>query len=97
MERELAKRLVEQSAAKDSSKGGGGDSELDHWLTKGIIVKIMAKALKDAGYYKAKGEVIRVIDVYVAEVEVLDTGDVVRVDQSELETVRIPYLHSVEN
>ena len=35
----------------------------------------------------SQGEVLRVIDRYVAEISMLDSGDVVRVDQQELETV----------
>lgn len=29
-------------------------SRLDHWLTPDIIVKVMSKELKEAGYYKQK-------------------------------------------
>lgn len=44
------------------------------WVCDGIIVKIMSPALKSAGYYKQKGAVTRVIDGYVAEIELLDSG-----------------------
>jgi DNA/RNA-binding protein KIN17 len=47
----------------------------------------MAKELKSAGYYKAKGVVEALAGRYVAEVAMLDSGDVVRVDQAQLETV----------
>jgi len=57
------------------------------WLAEGIIVKVMSKALKEHGYYKQKGAVIRVIDAYIGEIELSGSGDVVRVDQAELETV----------
>jgi DNA/RNA-binding protein KIN17 len=58
---------------------------LDYWLAPGIVVKVLAKKLAD--YYKKKGVVLRVIDKYVAEVEMSDSGDVLQVDQAELETV----------
>jgi endonuclease III-like uncharacterized protein len=29
-------------------------SRLDHWLSPNIIVKVMSKELKEAGYYKQK-------------------------------------------
>lgn len=30
------------------------NTRLDHWLAPGIIVKVMSKELKEAGYYKQK-------------------------------------------
>lgn len=56
------------------------------WVCKGIIVKVMAEQLKD--YYREKGEVINVVDDYVAEVEMISSGDILRIDQAQLETVR---------
>lgn len=55
------------------------------WISKGLVVKVMAKQLHD--YYKKKGAIVRLHDPYVAEVEMLDTGDVIRIDQAQLETV----------
>jgi len=65
----------------------------DTWLSEGLVVKILSKELESAGYYKAKGVVLKVVDRYVAEIEVISTpsgdgqGDVLRVDQRQLETV----------
>ena len=47
----------------------------------------MSKALKEAGYYKGKGVVSKVMKRFVAEISMLDGGDVLQVDQAELETV----------
>jgi DNA/RNA-binding protein KIN17 len=47
----------------------------------------MSKDLREKGHYKAKGVVLKVIDTYVAELRMLDSGVKVRVDQAELETV----------
>ncbi len=47
----------------------------------------MAKKLSGGQYYKQKAVVLRVLDRYAAEVEVLDGGDVFRLDQDKLETV----------
>lgn len=57
-----------------------------YWLTRDIVVKVMAKKLGDK-YYKKKGVVEDVQDRYVATVRMLDTDDVLRLDQSHLETV----------
>lgn len=58
---------------------------LDHWLHVGLVVKIMNEKVGSGKYYKRKGEVLRVIDTYVAEVSV--DGAILRIDQEQLETV----------
>ena len=63
------------------------------WVCRGIIVKVLAKDLRDAGYYKAKARVLGVEERagrYVCELEVLRDGAVVRADQAHLETVLPP-------
>ncbi len=58
------------------------------WLSVGLVVKVMSKQLEPHGYYKKKGVIDRVLDKgYVGEVAMIDSGDVVRVDQAQLETV----------
>ena len=59
----------------------------DYWLHPGIIVKIMNKKLMGGRYYKAKAEVKQVKERYIAVLETLDGGDVLRMDQDDLETV----------
>eukprot|EP00198_Chlamydomonas_reinhardtii_P008872 XP_001698209.1 splicing factor-like protein [Chlamydomonas reinhardtii] len=78
-----------QSELRAKSNAAASDSgrRLDHWLHSGIVVKVMAKELKEHGYYKQKGVVERVIDRYLGEVAMLGDGTVVRVDQAHLETV----------
>ncbi|KAL8062291.1 hypothetical protein ABFX02_02G138300 [Erythranthe guttata] len=62
----------------------------DYWLFEGIIVKVMSKGLMGKGYYKQKGVVRKVIDRYLAEIEMLENKHLLRVDQEELETVLPP-------
>ena len=50
-------------------------------------MQVMSKALREAGYYKGKGVVECVLKQYVAQIAMLDGGDVLQVDQAELETV----------
>jgi DNA/RNA-binding protein KIN17 len=60
----------------------------EYWLHTGIVVKVMNKKVGDGKYYKRKARVRKVIDRYVGEVKMLDDdGDVLRVDQEQLETV----------
>ena len=70
------------------------DIRKDYWIRRNIVVRIISKKLSGGKYYKRKGVIIRVIDRYMAEVEILDTapdakdgGDLIRIDQDDLETV----------
>lgn len=62
----------------------------DYWLTPGLVVKIISKQLGEK-YYKKKGVVQEMKDLYVGIVKMLDSGDVLKLDQAHLETV-IPAL-----
>ncbi|KAG9400268.1 hypothetical protein AC1031_011180 [Aphanomyces cochlioides] len=59
----------------------------ENWVHQGIIVKVMDKNVGDGEYYKKKGQVLRVVDTFGAQVRMLDSGDELRVDQDDLETV----------
>eukprot|EP00563_Minutocellus_polymorphus_P010725 CAMPEP_0181062894 /NCGR_PEP_ID=MMETSP1070-20121207/23327_1 /TAXON_ID=265543 /ORGANISM="Minutocellus polymorphus, Strain NH13" /LENGTH=527 /DNA_ID=CAMNT_0023143005 /DNA_START=208 /DNA_END=1791 /DNA_ORIENTATION=+ len=70
------------------------DIRKDYWIRRNIVVRIISKKLSGGKYYKRKGVIIRVIDRYMAEAEILDTspdakdgGDLIRIDQDDLETV----------
>lgn len=60
------------------------------WIAPGIIVKVVDKQLADGNYYKQKA-VVKKVDGLVADIKMLDSGDLVRIDQRDLETV-IPAL-----
>jgi DNA/RNA-binding protein KIN17 len=79
--------LADIMAAEERARDAAARRAIDYWLFDGIVVKIMAKELAPQGYYKAKGVVRAVVDRYVAEVSLLEGGDVIRVDQAQLETV----------
>lgn len=83
MQQEKGKKARTAAAHDVGASGAGAVS--GPWVTTGIAVKVMAKGLGD--YYKRKGIVVSVVDTYVAEVEMSDSGDVLRIDQAELETV----------
>ncbi|CAG9467173.1 unnamed protein product [Pedinophyceae sp. YPF-701] len=78
---EAARRDAEAARAAAARAVAAGS-----WLEVGLVVKILAKSLKEHGLYKKKGEVLSVKGK-TGEIEVLDSGDVVRVDYRELETV----------
>lgn len=59
----------------------------DYWLAKGIVVKVTNKKLADGAYYKLKGVIKQVHDKFVGEIEMLDSGDVIKIDQDYCETV----------
>lgn len=77
----LGQIMREQEQAKEKV------NRRDYWLCEGLVVKVMSKGLAEKGYYKQKGVVVRVNGRYVGEIKMLDSGDVLKVDQEELETV----------
>ncbi|KAL3537955.1 hypothetical protein ACH5RR_001321 [Cinchona calisaya] len=80
-------RSVLDELMREEEKAKERSNRKDYWLSEGIIVKVMSKALVEKGYYKQKGVVRKVIDKYVGEIEMLESKHVLRVDQEELETV----------
>lgn len=59
----------------------------DYWLQQGILVRCLHEKLEDGKYYRKKGKVIGVIDHYICQLEMLDTGDILQLKQKYLETV----------
>ena len=82
---------------KHKSNNGDGNNtnkRKDYWLYRDIVVRIISKKLANGEYYKRKAIVDKVINKYTAEIEVLETsrkakdgGDILRIDQDDLETV----------
>lgn len=62
-------------------------SRTDYWLCTGITVKVMNKQLRDGKYYKQKGTVEKVVDRYTAHVRMHAAGELLKLDQDDLETV----------
>lgn len=75
---ELVKEEEEKMKAKKCRK--------DNWLVEGIVVKIVTKKLGEK-YYKSKGLVKKVIDLYEGVIEIFDIRDTLNIDQKYLETV----------
>lgn len=65
-------------------------SRKDNWIVKGIVVKVVTKKLGDK-YYKKKGTIKDIQNLFVATIKMSDSGDVIKIDQEHLETV-IPAL-----
>jgi len=70
------------------------DVRKKNWIRKDILVRIISKKFAKGKYYKRKAIINRVYDKFTAEVEILDSGpderdggDIVEVDQNDLETV----------
>lgn len=96
-ERKSNKRQKNDNEDKVSRKKSKPSKTLrsENWLSRNILVRIISKKLADGAYYKRKGVVDRVLkDKFTAEIEVLDSrqgegdgGDILRLDQDDLETV----------
>lgn len=78
--------------AKSVSRDAEMDETKDHWIIPGLFVKILNKNIADGQFYGKKAVIQQVIDLYVAVVK-MDTGIIIKIDQSHLETV-IPAIGS---
>ncbi|KAG7379075.1 hypothetical protein PHYPSEUDO_009083 [Phytophthora pseudosyringae] len=83
MEEEERRRKEKSRRLKEESKR----QRKENWVTAGIVVKVTNKKVGDGAYYKSKGVVKDVEGKFCATVELLDSGDVLRLDQDDLETV----------
>ncbi|KAE9147087.1 DNA/RNA-binding protein [Phytophthora fragariae] len=80
----------EERRKKDKKRRLEDESERqrkENWVTTGIVVKVTNRKVGDGRYYKCKGVVKGVEDKFCATVELLDSADVLRLDQDDLETV----------
>ena len=75
------------AASASASAAAAADGRSDYWLAEGIIVKVVNKRLAEGGYYKRKGVVEKVAGKYTAHVRMNDSGDLLKLDQDDLETV----------
>ena len=62
-------------------------AQTDHWLSPDLVVKVVNKKLQGGAYYKQKGRVERVVGKYTAHVRLHSSGDLLKLDQDDLETV----------
>jgi len=63
------------------------DVEEETWLSEGLVVKVVLKDLAGGKYYKKKGKVTNVPKPFTGDIRMLDSGDVLRLDETHLETV----------
>ena len=77
----------------DKHRHGHDDDDDKGWLYRDIVVRVISKKLEGGKYFRKKAIVDRVLeDGFAAEVEILDEdggtgGDVLHLDQRDLETV----------
>mmetsp|Transcript_11366 Transcript_11366/g.46055 ORF Transcript_11366/g.46055 Transcript_11366/m.46055 type:complete len:410 (-) Transcript_11366:89-1318(-) len=78
------KTLTEERPNEDAVD----DDDDATWLRPGIVVKVVNKELAAGKYYRKKAAVREVVaDGHAAVVRVLDSGDELRLDEDDLETV----------
>ncbi len=87
----LSTATVESSSGSGSSLVSAGSAIKDHWLSAGLVVKVVSRRVAEGRWYKVKGVVHRLLDRHSAEVRCSppDGGQsvLVRLDQRDLETV----------
>lgn len=81
-EEERRKRQLKKKQEEEAKR-----QKLENWVTKDIVVKVTNKKIGGGEYYKRKGVITAVEDKFCATVELLDSGDILKLDQDDLETV----------
>eukprot|EP00929_Paragymnodinium_shiwhaense_P044038 TRINITY_DN22596_c0_g1_i1.p1 TRINITY_DN22596_c0_g1~~TRINITY_DN22596_c0_g1_i1.p1 ORF type:complete len:415 (+),score=161.14 TRINITY_DN22596_c0_g1_i1:134-1378(+) len=77
------KRKAEQEASPPSSPADNAEP----WLAAGLIVKVMHQELADGKFYRKKAKVEKVHERFMADVRMVDSKTLIRLDQEMLETV----------
>lgn len=85
-EGELSK-FIEEKKKRQEENEPPSKSEDVPWIAEGIVVKVVDEAIAKGKYYKKKGLILKIHNEYVAEVKMLEGGDVIKIDQAYLETV----------
>lgn len=79
---------IGENGGREGTGSARGSERKEYWLRPGIVVKVMNKKVGGGKYYKKKARIRKVVERYVGEVKMLESGDRLRVDQEDLETVR---------
>ena len=88
-EKETLKRksaLDEIMKEEEAKKAKKESLRKENWLAKGIVVKVVHKRLGEK-YHKKKAVVKEVKELFTGIVKMIHNGDVLKVDQTHLETV----------
>ncbi|XP_071960180.1 DNA/RNA-binding protein KIN17-like [Antedon mediterranea] len=85
-DRKRKKSALEEIREMEEKKKKTENPKKDYWLAKGIVVKVVTKRLGEK-YYKRKGVIKEVLDLYTGFVKMIDSGTTIKVDQMHVETV----------
>lgn len=86
VKKESRKRTALDDIMEMEEKKKAKAGRREDWLFKGVVVKVMYKKLGER-YYKKKGVIHRIEDRFTGVIQMIDTGDTLKVDQAHLETV----------
>lgn len=87
IEHESAKRMGKVSSGKYGKKDQyDRGHEVENWIAPGIIVKIWSEKMGER-FHNKKGEIIKVENKFTALVELFKTKALIKIDQTQLETV----------
>ncbi|GJD06475.1 DNA/RNA-binding protein KIN17 [Galdieria sulphuraria] len=77
---------AENKFQEDTKEQGVTYKQLN-WLEENLVVRVKNTELENGYYFKRKGVIKEVFDLYIADVEILQLGDLIRLDQEDLEPV----------
>ena len=88
-ERELAEFIEEKKKKEEKEENKKPEEEPGEipWIIEGIVVKVIDQNVGRGKYYNKKAAIKKVHGEYIAEIKMVDSGDIMKIDQANLETV----------
>jgi len=82
----IGQELAKQARVGEKSPSSSEEAH-EPWLAAGLVVKVMHQELAKGKYYRKKGKIEKVYDKVMADVRMLESKDLIRIEQELLETV----------
>jgi len=85
--KEKAEAAKAQAAGESAAAAAVAEVRKEYWMSAGLIVKVVNKRLAGGKYYKKKGTIEELNGKYTAHVRISESGDLLQLDQEDVETV----------
>ncbi|GJQ14553.1 hypothetical protein GpartN1_g6344.t1 [Galdieria partita] len=80
-------QYLDENNFQEGTKEQSEAYKQSNWLEENLVVRVKNTELENGYYFKRKGVIKEVFDLFIADVEILQLGDLVRLDQEDLEPV----------
>lgn len=78
--------IIKEQEEWKAKKAKNGKAKLESWLVPGIVVRVTTKDLGPT-YHNKKAVVEKIPEEFIGLVKMIDTGDLVKLDEAHLQTI----------